>query len=270
MPAAAGGHAERRTAAAVDLMREIDDARLVLAGGHEHHRAGAVAEQHARGAIGVVDDARHHVGADDQRVVGRPGRHDLHGGGQRIREARAGRAEVEAPRLRRADFCCSMHAVLGKIVSGVVVPTTMNPSLLGREARLAASRPRPPAARGRRSPRPGSTMCRSRMPVRCRIHSSDVSTIFSRSALVSTRGRHVRRQARDFHGPQLPGVTTVCPSPAGGQPEILVRASGGDAAPRRAFQKSVLNQERLVNVFDARRAPRSGPRPGSRPRPARR
>jgi hypothetical protein len=33
---------------------------------------------------------------------------------------------------------------------------------------------------------PGSTTCRRSMPVRVRIHSSEVSTILSRSALVST------------------------------------------------------------------------------------
>jgi hypothetical protein len=35
---------------------------------------------------------------------------------------------------------------------------------------------------------PSSTMWRSRIPVRCMIHSFDVSTIFSRSALLNTRG----------------------------------------------------------------------------------
>ena len=40
-------------------------------GRREHGGAGAVAEQHARRAIGVVDDARHDVGADDERVLAR-------------------------------------------------------------------------------------------------------------------------------------------------------------------------------------------------------
>ena len=46
-------------------------------GRRQHDRAGAVAEQNARRAIGVVDDARHHVGADDERVLDRAGRDHL-------------------------------------------------------------------------------------------------------------------------------------------------------------------------------------------------
>ena len=70
------------------------------------HDAGAraVAEQHARRAIRVVDDARHHVGADDQRVLVRPGADHLHGRRQRVGEPRARRAQVEAPRVVRADL----------------------------------------------------------------------------------------------------------------------------------------------------------------------
>jgi hypothetical protein len=35
----------------------------------DHGGAGAVAEDDAGRPIGVVDDARHHVGADDERVL---------------------------------------------------------------------------------------------------------------------------------------------------------------------------------------------------------
>ena len=44
-------------------------AAVVRAARRHDDRAGAVAEQHAGRAIGVVDDARHHVGADDERVL---------------------------------------------------------------------------------------------------------------------------------------------------------------------------------------------------------
>ena len=72
-------------------------------------------------------------------------------------------------------------------MSGVTVPTMIRPMSSGVSpafaiAVIAASFPRSDVAT------PGSTMWRSRMPVRCRIHSSVVSTIFSRSALVSSRG----------------------------------------------------------------------------------
>jgi hypothetical protein len=72
-------------------------------------------------------------------------------------------------------------------MSGVVVPTTMKSMSFG--VRPARSMAMSDASFARSDvATPGSTTCRSRIPVRCRIHSSLVSTIFSRSALVSSRG----------------------------------------------------------------------------------
>ena len=100
--------------------------------------------------------------------------------------------EQAAPRSNpQADVApilfCSTQAVLGKIVSGVVVPTTMKPMSVGATPACFMA---PNAASFARSDVaiPGSTMWRSRMPVRCSIHSFDVSTSFSRSELVSRRG----------------------------------------------------------------------------------
>ena len=72
-------------------------------------------------------------------------------------------------------------------MSGVVVPTTRKPMSRGVNpapsmARLAASTARSDVAAS------ASATWRVRMPVRFRIHSSEVSTIFSRSWLVMTRG----------------------------------------------------------------------------------
>ena len=151
-------------------------------------RSGAVAEQHAGRAILVVDDARHHVGADDQRVLVRAARHHLARRRQRVGERRAGRAQVESPRVVRADLV--LHQTRGARKHHVRRDGADDDEadVVGREPgaldRLAAPLP---CARSDVAT-PGSTMCRSRMPVRCRIHSSVVSTIFSRSALVSTRG----------------------------------------------------------------------------------
>ena len=156
--------------------------------GRDHHRAGAVAEQHAGRAVLVVDDARHHVGADDQRVIVRAARHDLAGRRQRIGERRAGRAQVEAPGAPRADLVLDEAGGARKHHVRRDRADDDDADVVGGEPRVAerlaraASLPRSDVAT------PGSTMCRSRMPVRCRIHSSVVSTSFSRSALVSTRG----------------------------------------------------------------------------------
>ena len=72
--------------------------------GAEHHRAGAVAEQHARRAIGVVDDARHHVGADHERVLGAARRDDRVADRQRVRKGGTRRRQIETPRLVRANL----------------------------------------------------------------------------------------------------------------------------------------------------------------------
>ena len=96
-----------------------------------------------------------------------------------------------------------MQAVLGKIVSGVVVPTTMKPISSGV---MPASRIAPSAAIFARSEvaTPGPTMCRSRMPVRCRIHSSVVFDELLEVRVGQHAGGHVGREARDLHGAELP------------------------------------------------------------------
>ena len=82
--------------------------------------------------------------------------------------------------------CCTRQAVDGKMMSGVVVPSTIRSS---SDALTPAASSALCAAVTARSPvvSPSAAIWRSRMPVRVRIHSSLVSTIFSRSALVTTR-----------------------------------------------------------------------------------
>ena len=53
--------------AAVGVQHARMDAGLVVR--RQHHRAGAVAEQHAGAAVVPVEDARKHLGADHQRVA---------------------------------------------------------------------------------------------------------------------------------------------------------------------------------------------------------
>ena len=79
--------------AAVGMQLAREDAGRVAR--LEHDRAGAVAEQHARGAILEVEDAREHLGADDERLA-RGARAD-HRVGHRegIHEARAHGLHVE-------------------------------------------------------------------------------------------------------------------------------------------------------------------------------
>ncbi len=72
-------------------------------------------------------------------------------------------------------------------MSGVTVATTMR-SISSGETCFSSSSFRAASVPMWALAMPLSTMCRLRMPVRSRIHSLEVSTIFSRSALVSTRG----------------------------------------------------------------------------------
>src|SRR5215469_16885530 len=82
---------------------------------------------------------------------------------------------------------CTRQAVAGNIMSGVTVATMITSTSLAAMPRFfrqhfAASTARSLVAT------PLSTRCRSRIPVRSTIHLSFVSTIFSRSAFVSSRG----------------------------------------------------------------------------------
>ncbi len=82
-------HVKQRRAeyvAAGDVARHAKDAHVLAVGmqvagqnawlvaGLEHHGTGAVAEQHAGGAVVEVEDARKDFRADDQRALGAAGR----------------------------------------------------------------------------------------------------------------------------------------------------------------------------------------------------
>ena len=95
--AAAGGHRERPAAGAVDLMLEVEDAVLLPIGRRDDHRPCAVPKEDTGCAVGVVDDARHHVGPDHERVLVRAARHHLASRRQRISEGGTGRAQIESP-----------------------------------------------------------------------------------------------------------------------------------------------------------------------------
>lgn len=113
-PASAGGHAERRAAVAIDLVQEVDDVGLAVGGRRQHHRPGAVSEQHAGRAIGEVDDARHHIGPDRERVLNRAGPDHLGGDRERVGKPGARRPEIESPRMDRAEFRLQIARGAGK------------------------------------------------------------------------------------------------------------------------------------------------------------
>ncbi len=89
-------------AGAVGTDQRVHDAVAVVVG-LQQHRAGAVAEQHAGGAVGVVDDRRHLVGADHHDLARGAGGDELRADGQRIEKAGAGRLHVERTDVAHAD-----------------------------------------------------------------------------------------------------------------------------------------------------------------------
>jgi hypothetical protein len=81
---------------------------------------------------------------------------------------------------------CTVTAVAGKVWSGVEVASTI------RSIELASTRALASAARAACSARsevssPAAAIWRSRMPVRCTIHSSVVCTDFASSSLLRIR-----------------------------------------------------------------------------------
>ena len=94
--AAAGRHAQETAARAVDLVGEAQQAGLVV-GGLQQHGPGPVPEQHAGGAVLVVQDRGHDLGPDHQHALVGPALDELGPGGEGVDEAGAGRLQVEAP-----------------------------------------------------------------------------------------------------------------------------------------------------------------------------
>ena len=119
-PAAARLLMEELHARAVRTDQHVDDPVLV-AGRFDHHRAGAVAEQDAGRAVGVVDDRRHLVGAHHDDLARASGFDELGSDRQGIDEARARRLHVEAADVRMPTMSQTRFAVDGKTMSGVVV-----------------------------------------------------------------------------------------------------------------------------------------------------
>ena len=120
---------------------------------------------------------------------------------------RRSRSTPPAGRTPRRDVmpspACTDTAVAGKVLSGVEVASTIRSidcaSMPASASAARAAVDREIARSTRRRPRYGA----ARMPVRCTIHSSEVSTLAASSALVRTRSRQIAAAAenhRTQHG----------------------------------------------------------------------
>ena len=213
--AAAAGHLDEVGVRPVGVPGAAQDP-LARRRGLEHHRAGTVAEEDAGGAVGVVGVAGERLGADHHCCRDLSRDDELAGDVQGVEEARAGGRDVEAGRVLDAERRLDDRR--------------RGRDRLLRRWRWPGSAARPPPARRPRRPSPacpasiarvatlssGPTTWRSRIPVRDMIHSSDVSTMRSKSLLVRTfSGRHVPRPAIRARDVVLVVHVTPPPSPAG-------------------------------------------------------
>ena len=167
--------------AAVGAQMRGQDAAIVAGAGLllrlQHDRAGAVAEQHAGGAVGPVEDAREGLGADHQRALVGAGAQQAVGGGEPVDEARADRLQIEGRAVGDAEPGLDRDRAGRKGVVGRRGREHDQIDRLRVDVGAGERRLRRMQWRDRRSASPVAAMWRSRMPVRCTIHSSEVSTV---------------------------------------------------------------------------------------------
>jgi hypothetical protein len=175
------------------VAREDATARAVRA--LQDGGAGSVAEEHAGGAVLPVQDRAHLLGGDHERDLAPPARQVALGHAQAVDEARAGGHHVEREGVPASQL--GLH----------VARRGRHPPVGRRGAdddRVHLARVDPGALHGRfRSAgaevgvcMPAGARRRSRMPVRVRIHSSEVSIRFARSSFVTTLSGRYRPVAR--------------------------------------------------------------------------
>jgi hypothetical protein len=78
-------------------MAKVDQPNLVLFCGLNQDRTGAIAENDASGAVGVVDDRRHRIGADDQDLGVRTRLDQLSAHLQGVKKTGASCGKVKSP-----------------------------------------------------------------------------------------------------------------------------------------------------------------------------
>ncbi len=106
-----------------------------LLAGREHHRARAVAEQHAGAAVVPVEDAREHFGADHQSFFVLAGFDERVCGCHGIDEAAAYRLHIECRAVLRAELRLQQAGGAGKDVVGGGGRDNDQVDLGGRHAR---------------------------------------------------------------------------------------------------------------------------------------
>ena len=102
--ASTGGHIEGTGAGTINFVHVVNHADFVLGCGLDEDTARSVAEEDAGGAVGVVNDGGHGVGANDEDFGVRAGFDELGSHLQGVDEAGTGGGEVESP----GAFCAEL------------------------------------------------------------------------------------------------------------------------------------------------------------------
>src|ERR1700676_4350634 len=97
MQRAAARHVEIFPARAIHVVNKIEDALIITVGGFEQDSACSVAEEHASCPILVIQDRRHDVAADYERLLLRACADELRANSQRVNKAGARRGKIESP-----------------------------------------------------------------------------------------------------------------------------------------------------------------------------
>ncbi len=95
-------------------MQKVDEPDRLVFRRFEQDRTRSIAKDDAGRAIGVVDDRRHHVGADHQHFLVRSGRDELRSSLQRVNKRRTSRRDIESPDILRAEFVLHQTSGRGK------------------------------------------------------------------------------------------------------------------------------------------------------------
>src|ERR1700680_4790107 len=138
----------------------------------EHDGAGTIAEQHAGSPVVPVEDPRKRLGADHQPALERAGAEKIISGGEREHKSRANRLQVEGRSMMDGEGASTIRSI-----DCASIPASARAARAAWTAKCEVNSP-------------SAAMWRCLIPVRCTIHSSEVSIRTARLALVRIcRGR---------------------------------------------------------------------------------
>ena len=100
----AARHVKRARARAIHFVQKVNESEGIVFRWFEQDRARSIAEDDAGGAVGVVDDRRHHVRADHQHFLMRSAGDKLRSCLQRVDKRRTSSRNIESPDVLRAEL----------------------------------------------------------------------------------------------------------------------------------------------------------------------